>query len=116
MLPGSLVYESTSQARFIVKVSNRGDMLILPFFFVLGGLMNLQWHLQSFALSSHIHISSGWDFRQACGLWAIGSRFWYVFPMSMIMQLFLLSQKLILVVFLNGHLIVFKHSMEEETI
>jgi hypothetical protein len=34
MLPGSLVYESTSQARFIAKVSNRGDMLILPFFFL----------------------------------------------------------------------------------
>ena len=49
-------------------------------------------------------------------MWAIGNRFWYVFPLSMIMQLFWLSQKLNRFVFFNSHLIVFKYCMEEETI
>jgi hypothetical protein len=60
------VYESTSQARFIAKVSNQGDLLISPFFLALAGLVNLQRYLQSFAFSSQIHISFGFE---TIGMW-----------------------------------------------
>ena len=112
MLPGSLVYESTFQARFIAKVSNRGNMLIFPF--CLGRTYKSAAVLIviCFVFSHTYFISLGLQ----TSLWAIGSRFWYVFPMSRIMQLFWLSHKLNRAVFLNGHLIVFKHCMEEETI
>ena len=79
--------------------------LSIPFF-GLGGTLNLQRYLQSFALSSHIHISLAGTSGKACGLLASNCRFWYVFPMSMIMQLFWLSQKLNHVVcFLMGILL-----------
>ena len=105
------VYESTSQARFIAKVPNQGDMLILPFFFVLAGLMNLQQYLQSFALSSQIHISSGWHFRQS--LWAIGKQLPLLVCVPYVNDnatILAISEIKSCCVFFNGYLIVFKQT------